>query len=192
MQRQPKVYIIGGPNGAGKTTCAMNLLPELLECYEYVNADAIAQGLSPFRPAEVSIEAGRLMLNRIKDLYTKKVDFAFETTMASRSFVPFIKKCRESGYLINLLFIWLQSPELAVSRVSNRVKCGGHYVPDDIIIARYRRGLQNFFKLYLPLADRWFFYDNSEDMPVLIARRTSLSIEEVLQIKVWNTIKENC
>ena len=145
--------MIGGPNGAGKTTIAMDLMPELLDCYEYVNADAIASALSPFRPNEVSIDAGRLMLKRIQELASRNLDFAFETTMASRSFVPFLKRCRNAGYFLHVIYIWLQSPELSIARVAERVASGGHFVPEDTIRARYSRGLDNFFKLYAPTAD---------------------------------------
>jgi len=113
----PSPYLLAGPNGAGKTTCALSIMPEALGCLEYVNADAFAAGLSPFRPQAVSIDAGRIMLKRINTLAEMRVDFAFETTLASRSIAPFIQGCKEKGYTFNLIYIWLKSVELAVERV---------------------------------------------------------------------------
>ncbi len=165
----PQVYMIGGPNGAGKTTSAMNLLPELLECEEYVNADAIAAALSPFHPEATAMQAGRLMLDRIHELSNKNIDFAFETTMASRSFAPFLLRCKEQGYQINLLFLWLQSPELAVERVAFRVENGGHHILEETIRRRYQRSIKNFLEIYIPLANKWVFCDNSSEKPITIA-----------------------
>jgi predicted ABC-type ATPase len=124
----PSLYIIGGPNGAGKTTVALSLLPNLLGIFEYVNADAIAAGLSPLNPKSMAIQAGRLMLARIKQLAASSTDFAFETTLAARTFVPFLKRCKSQGYTINLIYFWLQSPDLAVERVARRVASGGHSI----------------------------------------------------------------
>ncbi|MBS0359159.1 MAG: zeta toxin family protein, partial [Proteobacteria bacterium] len=167
----PELYMIGGANGSGKTTVSMSLLPKLLDCYEYVNADSIAAALSPFAPEATAIQAGRLMLDRIHHLTEQKKDFAFETTMSSRTFVPFLKKAKQNGYQINLLFMWLQNPSLAINRVSNRVRDGGHNIPEKIIIRRYKRSLNNFLNLYLPLADEWALYDNSSNIPATIAEK---------------------
>jgi predicted ABC-type ATPase len=157
----PQLYMIGGPNGAGKTTAAMSLLPELLDCYEYVNADSIAAALSPFAPETTAIQAGRLMLKRINTLVCQNKDFAFETTMASRSFQPLLQKYKQWGYHISLIFFWLQSPELAIERVRERVLNGGHHIPDDTVIRRYSRSIKNFMDLYTPIADDWMVFDNS-------------------------------
>jgi len=138
----PDVFLIGGPNGAGKTTCAMDLLPALLEREEYVNADFIAQGISPFNPDSTAMLAGRLMLERIRHLVKKNVSFAFESTMSSRSFVLFLEECRGRGYRISLVYLWLCSPNLAVARVADRVANGGHAVPEDVIRRRYWGGLK--------------------------------------------------
>jgi predicted ABC-type ATPase len=159
----PNLYVIGGPNGAGKTTIARTLLPEFLGCYEFVNADLIAAGLSPFRPEGVAIRAGRLMLERMSSLAESGVDFAFESTLASRSFVPFLKNCKARGYEIHLLYVWLDSPERAIERVANRVLEGGHFVPDETVKRRYETGRKNFVQLYLPLADSWRVFDNSTE-----------------------------
>jgi len=125
----PRIFVIGGPNGAGKTTAAVGSLPEILECEEYVNADAIAKALSPFASDRAAFKAGRLMLETIHELAAAKRDFAFETTMASRSFVPFLKRCRSEGYEVRLVFLWLHSARLAQSRVAKRVRSGGHVFP---------------------------------------------------------------
>jgi predicted ABC-type ATPase len=169
----PRIFVIGGPNGAGKTTVAGGLLPEILECDEYVNADAIAKALSPFNTDRAAFKAGRLMLESIHGLAERRKDFAFETTMASRSFVPFLQRCRDRGYEINLLFLWLRSVSLAQTRVANRVRAGGHGIPDEVVRRRYRAGIRNFLKLYVPLADNWYLFDNSGDRAKPVAELIS-------------------
>lgn len=131
-----KLYIIAGGNGAGKTTASYTILPEILDCKEFVNADEIARGLSPFQPEEAGIEAGRLMLNRIKKLRASGESFAFETTLSTRSYVQFIDKAKQLNYLVTCLFFWLESEELAISRVETRVKEGGHHIPENVIRRR--------------------------------------------------------
>lgn len=185
-----KIYLIGGPNGAGKTTSALSLLPDLLHCEEYVNADSIAAGLSPFRPETMAIQGGRLMLERIHHLAQRRKDFAFETTMASRSFVPFLRKCKSDGYYATLLFLWLKSPELALKRVASRFESGGHSVPETFVRRRYLSGIRNFFKLYLPIGDRWYFYDNSGTEPVLVASGTGDGQADVCLPQIWDTVRE--
>ncbi len=187
----PRIFMISGPNGAGKTTTAMALMPDLLECEEYVNADAIAAGLSPFKPEATAIQAGRLMLLRIRELAKQKKDFAFETTMASRSFLPFLQQCKAEGYSVHLLFLWLHSPQLALKRVASRVLNGGHHVPDEFVERRYKSGLDNFFNLYIPIADTWLLYDNSSRAPSIIAQKGSDQTLEVFDNPLWQTIQEN-
>lgn len=184
-----KLYVIAGCNGAGKTTASYTILPEILDCKEFVNADEIARGLSPFQPEKVGIEAGRLMLKRIKTLLESGENFAFETTFATKSYVNFIKSAREREYQITLLFFWLHSPELAVSRVKNRVKEGGHNIPEDVIRRRYTSGLKNFFKLYLPMTDNWLFVNNSGETYEIIAEGSfeDITINNKL---LWNQIRE--
>jgi predicted ABC-type ATPase len=165
----PELYIIGGSNGSGKTTVALSLLPNFLEVFEYVNADAIAAGLSPLNPESVAFKAGRLMLERLRTLSNSGVDFAFETTLASRTYASFLRNCKSKGYTINLIYFWLQSPELAIARVRRRVESGGHSIPEDVIRRRYERGRRNLIELYLPLCDYWIGYDNSSETPRLIA-----------------------
>ena len=187
-ESRPVIYLISGPNGAGKTTCAFSIMPELIDCYEYVNADAIAAGLSPFRPLEVSVDAGRLMLKRIRELTESGATFAFETTLSSKSFAPFLARCKRQGYTIRLIYIWVNSVELAVERVKRRAEIGGHLVAEQIIRRRYPRSLLNFFHLYSSLADIWGFYDNSYVEPELVAERLLDGKLRVFNRPVWRTI----
>ena len=183
----PRLFVIRGPSGAGKTTSAMALMPELLECEEYVNADAIAQALSPFRPESVALDSGRLMLRRIHQLAAQNADFAFETTLASRSFAPLLSVWKAEGYTVTLLFLWLRSHELAVDRVRLRVQSGGHPISEDVIIRRYWAGLKNLVSLYLPLVDKWSVYDNSGPRPRLVAGRSESDVA-VYDEGVWREI----
>ncbi len=168
---QKKLYIIGGCNGAGKTTASFNILPDLLNCKEFVNADEIARGLSPFQPEKVAIEAGRLMLARIDELLKSQQDFSFETTLSTRSFVTTINTAREKGYYITLIFFWLESIQLAKDRVKKRVTEGGHNIEAEIIERRYNSGLSNLFKLYANKVDSLLIYDNSNIESELIAEK---------------------
>lgn len=179
----PNLYVIAGCNGAGKTTASYTVLPELLHCKQFVNADEIARGLSPFEPEAVAIEAGRIMLSRIKELTVQQQDFAFETTLAARSYVPFIRRAQKNGYVVTLVYFWLNSPELAVNRVKERVKNGGHNIPEAVIFRRYYEGIKNLSTLYMPVCDTWTLIDNSDKhIPVVIAQ----SIQK--EIKVYSDI----
>jgi predicted ABC-type ATPase len=184
-----KLYIIAGCNGAGKTTASYTILPEILDCREFVNADEIARGLSPFQPEKVAIEAGRIMLNRIDELIRVGESFAFETTLASRSFVHLISKARQTGYETALLFFWLNSVDLAIERVKIRVEEGGHNIPKPIIERRYKRGLSNFFNLYRGVVDNWMFIDNSGTPYKEISKSIS-GREEIYNTILWNKIRE--
>lgn len=169
MDTNPQVIVIAGPNGAGKTTLAPFLLRDKLGLLEYVNADPIALGLSGFAPRGVAIEAGRVMLKRLNDLARQRRNFAFETTLAARSYCKWIDELRDTGYAFQLMFVWLRSPDLAVERVRERVRMGGHFVPEEVIRRRHAGGLKNFWRLYQPLADAWSVYDNSaspETLPI--------------------------
>lgn len=168
---EKQLYIIAGCNGAGKTTASFTILPEILDCHEFINADEIAKGLSPFNPGGVAFEAGRIMIERIDELMSKGENFAFETTLATRSYVSKIKKAREAGYFVTLLFFWLENEELAIKRVKTRVKEGGHNIPVPVIKRRYTRGLQNLFELYLPLVDECVIADNTKNAPEIIATK---------------------
>lgn len=186
----PKLAVIAGPNGAGKSTVAPMLLRDVFGIREFVNADVIARGLSAFDPDSAAIAAGRVMLSRLHELADARVDFAFETTLASRSFAPWIAKLRESGYVFELAFVWIPSPDLSVARVRNRVASGGHHVPDDVVRRRYERGIDNFFRLYRPIADEWRMNDNSvRDNLRLIAIGHGDEDIEVLDARTWNIMK---
>jgi len=165
----PELYMIGGANGSGKTTTALTVLPNFLDVFEYVNADAIATGLSPLNPESVAIQAGRLMVDRLSILSDSGANFAFETTLASRTYASFLRNCKTKGYTINLIYFWLKSPELAIARVRRRVESGGHSIPEDVIRRRYERGRKNLVELFLPLCDAWRIYNNSSEVPQLIA-----------------------
>jgi predicted ABC-type ATPase len=161
-ETSPQVIVISGPNGAGKTTLAPFLLRDTLGVLEYVNADPIALGLSGFDPGGVSFEAGRVMLNRLHALAEQQRTFAFETTLAARSYVHWIDRLRSNGYTFQLMFLWLRSADLAVERVRERVSAGGHDVAEEVIRRRYSAGLRNLWRFYKPLADAWSVFDNSE------------------------------
>lgn len=169
-----QLYIIAGCNGAGKTTASYTVLPEILNCREFVNADEIAHGLSPFNPGNVAIEAGRLMLQRIEELLGREETFAIETTLATKSYVNLVHRAQAKGYRVTLLFFWLRSPELAMQRVAERVSKGGHDIPEDIIRRRYVCGIKNLFDLYATEVDSWSIYDNSSTprQKVVVGGRT--------------------
>jgi predicted ABC-type ATPase len=182
------LYIIAGCNGAGKTTASYTVLPDMLNCKEFVNADEIAKGLSPFQPDNVSIQSGRIMLARIKDLTNHNVDFALETTLSTRTYVQFIREAKEKGYFITLVFFWLNSPELALERVKARVISGGHNIPEDVIYRRYWAGTSNLSKLYLPICDYWLIIDNSEPPFQIIAEGFKTENIDIYNRVIYNQI----
>ena len=157
----PKLYIISGCNGAGKTTASYTLLPEMLECSQFVNSDEFAKGLAPFSPERASIKASRYMVMKIRYLFQRKEDFAIETTLATRTLLNTIRQARDEGYTVTLLYFWLNSPDLAVARVKARVEAGGHNIPEETVRRRYSMGLRYFFEDYAPICDRWILADNS-------------------------------
>jgi predicted ABC-type ATPase len=188
---RPLVIVIAGPNGAGKSTTAPSLLRDALQVSEFVNADAIAGGLSAFRPDSVAIPAGRAMLERMQHLADAQTNFAFETTLASRSFAPWLARLKRRGYHVHVLFLWLESADLAVDRVAARVRLGGHDVPEETVRRRYERGLRNFFQLYLPLLDSWQMFDNSRaGRPRLLASGRENQVQEVANAALWQEISE--
>ena len=158
----PRLYIISGCNGAGKTTASYTMLPEMLECSEFVNSDEFAKGLSPFQPERASIQAGRYMIAKIRYLLKKQKDFAVETTLATRTLLKIARSAQDAGYTVTLLYFWLNSPELAVERVRARVEAGGHNIPEDTIRRRYQVGIDYFFHIYAPISERWILADNSQ------------------------------
>jgi predicted ABC-type ATPase len=158
----PRLYIISGCNGAGKTTASYTMLPEMLDCSEFVNSDEFAKGLSPFNPEKASIQASRYMIMKIRYLLKRQQDFGIETTLATRTLLKTIKMAQAEGYTVTLLYFWLNSPELAVERVAARVGTGGHDIPEETIRRRYRVGIDYFFHDYAPTCERWILADNSQ------------------------------
>lgn len=165
----PRLYILSGCNGAGKTTASYTLLPELLQCFEFVNSDEFAKSLSPFDPSAASVAASRYMLLKIRYLLDRRADFAIETTLATRSLLGIIEDARALGYSVTVLYFWLNSPELAIDRVRQRVEKGGHNIPEQVIRRRYVMGLSYFFETYSPIADRWILADNSKSPFIVVA-----------------------
>ncbi len=189
-EKNPHVIVIAGPNGAGKSTTAPSLLKGTLGVTEFVNADVIAQGLSAFQPESAAFHAGRVMLERLHYLAKERVDFAFETTLASRSFAPWIAKLKQSGYTFYLVFLWLPSAEFAVARVAERVRMGGHDVPEETIRRRYNKGIGSFFRLYRPLSDTWRIYDNSARKgPRIVADGGIDRGETIYDPAIWSLIR---
>lgn len=182
----PDLYIIAGPNGAGKTTASFTILPQIFNIKEFVNADEIARGLSPFNPENVAFEAGRIMLQRIDQLIEAKKTFAFETTLSTRSYVKLVERCRKDGYTINLIFLWLNDPALAVERVRTRVTKGGHNIPEDVIRRRYEKGLKNFVSLFMPICDKWIIADNSQSVPISIAQGAKKMLKSIINQSFLN------
>jgi predicted ABC-type ATPase len=160
-ERGPRVIVLAGSNGAGKSTSARTVLAERLGLTTFDNADVIAQGLAGFDPASAALEASRIMLERLRALAERRADFAFETTLAARSYAPWLTELRAGGYTVDLVYFWLASAGLAVARVAERVRTGGHDVPEATVQQRYMRSVRNFFTLYRPAVDRWQFFDNS-------------------------------
>lgn len=187
---QPHVVAIAGPNGAGKSTTAPRVLSGTLHVEEFVNADVIARGLSAFNAEAAAFEAGRIMLGRLDELARQRRNFAFETTLASRTFAPKIDRLRRRGYLFHLVFVWVPNSDFAVNRVLSRVRSGGHNIPEETIRRRYRASIDNFFNLYRPLADMWRFYDNSQRSgPRLLAAGVGGFEDTVADAELWQAIR---
>lgn len=188
MSLKPNLYIIAGCNGAGKTTASFSILPEMLDCQEFINADEIARGLSPFHPEKANIDAGRIMLKRIKSLINQKSDFAFETTLSSKSYSNYVINAQANGYIVNLLFFWLNSLQLAFDRVNMRVQAGGHFIPNDVIVRRYKAGLYNLKNIYIPICDNWMIIDNSNTPSQLIAKGIKNNFVTIFNHNIFNKI----
>ncbi|KAA8484087.1 putative ABC-type ATPase [Arcticibacter tournemirensis] len=186
---EKSLYIIAGCNGAGKTTASFTILPEIIECREFVNADEIAKGLSPFQPEKVAIEAGRIMLSRINELLKANESFAFETTLSTRSYKNKILEAKQKGYSTMLLFFWLENVELAKERVKSRVAEGGHNIDPEVIERRYHKGINNLFNIYLPIVDDALVFDNSLGRHELLAQKDGRGLIVVNDVK-FNRLKQ--
>lgn len=185
----PNLYIIAGCNGAGKTTASYTVLPEMLNCNEFVNADEIAKGISPFQPEKAAIDAGKIMLTRIQELIAARVDFSFETTLSPKYFLNLIGKAQEKGYFVTLVFFWLSSVDLAIERVKMRVNEGGHNIPEETIRRRYKMGIKNLVNNYIPICDYWIITNNSEGPFTVVAEGLKDIEFEIKDITTWNKIK---
>jgi predicted ABC-type ATPase len=183
------IYVIAGCNGAGKTTASHTILPEILHCREFINADEIAKGLSPFEPEKVAIEAGRIMLERIDALIASGTELAFETTLATKSHAPRLKRAQKQGYLVTLLFFWLRDVELAKERVHIRVSEGGHNVADDVIERRYYAGIKNMFNVYTPVCDNLMLLDNSNNTPNFVMQQVKGNAPLILDADAYSQIR---
>jgi predicted ABC-type ATPase len=188
----PYLYVISGCNGAGKTTASFTILPEMLKCKEFVNSDEIAKGLSPFNADSiaVAVEAGRIMHRRIKELIAAGDTFALETTLATRSVVKLMQEAQMKGYYVTLLYLWLNTPDLAVERVKMRVAAGGHNIPEGTIRRRYGSGIRNLFELYLPVSDYWMITDNSMSPMEVIAKGFKNEKKEIYKPTIFNKLEQ--
>lgn len=184
----PNVVVIAGPNGAGKSTLAPALLRDTFGITEYVNADVIAEGLSAFAPETVAIGAGRSMLARLNELASAKKDFAFETTLATRTYIQRLRLLQDAGYSVSIIYIWLRSEDFAVERVKARVLAGGHNIPEETVRRRYEQGKRYFFELYLPIADSWKVYNGGTRPPELIAQCSDEGLK-ILDEQTWKRVK---
>jgi predicted ABC-type ATPase len=188
---RPIVLVLAGPNGAGKSTLAPVLLRENLSVRDYVNADTIAQGLSAFASEEQAFRAGRIMLARLKDFAEEGRSFAFESTLATRSYAPWLRQLVADRYDLKVVFLWLRSPELAVARVKARFSAGGHAVEESVVRRRYARGIKNFQTLYSPIAAQWSVLDNSStNPPELLARGSMGTVSAVADEEGWERFLE--
>ena len=168
----PRFYIISGPNGSGKTTASYGVLPELLDCVEFVNSDEFAKHLAPFAPESAYITASRLMLRKVQYLFDRREDFCIETTLATRALIKMVRSAQAQGYYVTVLYFWLNSPNIAIERVAKRVATGGHDIPEETIRRRYNMGLNYLFHSYMPLCDKWILADNSTPPFDIIAEGT--------------------
>ena len=174
------LYVIAGPNGSGKTTFARKFLPLHAHCDHFINADLIAQGLSPFSPRIAAMKAGRIVLKEIQELSDKGATFAFETTLSGKTYLALLKSLKSKGYEIHLFFLWIPNPNLALERIKERVGEGGHNVPAVDVRRRFRRSIENFLGAYQLMLNSWMLFDSSQGIPYLVAEKTGekLSIKD--------------
>jgi len=181
----PVVFVLAGPNGAGKSTAAPVLVQEMAGIDRYINADAIARGLSPFDPGISVVAAGRVMLRHMDELAAERQSFAIETTLAGVRLAKRLERLRDDGYQIHIVYLWLHSPELAIERVAQRVRLGGHSIDESVIKRRYFRSLENFVAIYSPLAELWRVYDNSGISPEIVAKGSGGSTMQIADKAKW-------
>ena len=186
----PRLYIISGCNGAGKTTASYSLLPEMLDCKEFVNSDEFAKSLSPFHPENAAIQASRYMLLKIRYLLKRRSDFAVETTLATRTLLKTVRMAQSAGYSVTLLYFWLNSPELAIERVRARVEAGGHNIPEETVRRRYNVGIDYFFHYYAPISDRWILADNSQTPFRVVAEGSRKDVVNIRDEETFSKISE--
>ena len=189
MKDNKGIYIIAGPNGAGKTTFAREFLPNYAHCSNFINSDLIAQGLAPFAPQTANIKAGKLVLEQIHDYAKQQIDFAFETTLAGKTYFSMLKNLKEKGYKLNLFYLWIPNTKLAIARVNQRVADGGHNVPAEDVKRRFKRSLYNLFNLYMPILDFWLFFDNTKTEPYKMAK--GINQETIIFDSLFEKIKES-
>ena len=188
---QPIAVLLGGPNGAGKSTAAPSLLKGALHVTEFLNADLIARGLSPFDPDGAALAAGKVMLSRMDVLASQRISFGLESTLAARTLAPRIRDLIVAGYEFHLVFLYLPSADQAIARVADRVRHGGHDIPEETIRRRYAAGLRNFFTLYRPLAATWKMFDNSQSRHMeLIAWGSQMRVRRVANSRLWSRIQQ--
>ncbi len=186
-----RIFIIAGPNGSGKTTTALSLLPNLINIDEFINADEIAKGLAPLHPESMALTASKLMIKRLRDLLAAHKNFAFETTASGTNYIKYLKEAQTIGYKVHLIFLWLQSPDLAVERVTQRVIQGGHHIPENIIRRRYYSGLKNLINHYLPISDSALILDNSKaESNKTIAEKCITGDLKIEELDIWKRINQ--
>lgn len=185
----PQIYVIAGPNGAGKTTFAKKFLPDYVWCKQFVNADLIAGGLAPFSPEQAALQAGKLLLEQIDHLSSKRISFGFETTLAGVTYLKRLAELKKMGYQIRLFFLWIPSLELALARIEDRVKRGGHFIPEETVRRRFQKGIDHLFKLYRPLLDSWMLFDNSGTYPHLIAAEENRKLK-IIDAELFDKIQK--
>lgn len=179
--------MIAGPNGTGKTTFATQFLPKIADCRNFINADLIAKGLSPFNVDAAAMQAGRLFLGGIQEQVRRGADFGFETTLSGKGYVNLFKDLRAKGYLIKLYFLWIPGLALALKRIADRVSMGGHDVPAEVVQRRFTKGLNNLFQTYMELADYSAIFDNSSSAPRLVFER-SLGRDSIIEPNTYGMI----
>ncbi|MCR4844738.1 MAG: zeta toxin family protein [Bacteroidales bacterium] len=184
----PRLYIISGPNGSGKTTASYGVLPELLDCSEFVNSDEFAKHLSPFAPESAYITASRLMLRKVKYLFDRREDFCIETTLATRALIKMTRSAQQMGYYVTILYFWLNDPQIAIDRVAKRVQAGGHDIPAEVIKRRYQMGLNYLFHQYMQTCDKWILADNSDPPFEIIAEGSKKGLI-IRNMEKYNTVR---